>query len=427
MESKNYIQHTNIPWIPNSHNRLQYESLFEITSEMQEVLDKELHDYLSEILNLLLEEKLSKINNIDVLANSIGSNDHCKKRCFECSEKNIDNRKQVCSKCSARLLKLTKLQQEQSSELEKDVKDYPIIFKPYSIEESSLFTILRISITQKLSPDKGVRIPDIFVPNPLDINPNSIANVKEILLHIEKISGFAKCQGYKTEKQLAYFKKCYDYHKAWDSICNIYCYAIATELIWLYVKNSLNLSAKRYLTWAKEQNDPLYQFKFEQELDAILEEINKILKTLIPPVPQMHHWRIAARNCKKFFQLWKNFFELIGYNDLQINSLRTRPELTIEHQRFRALLKKNRFINLTAPRTIYKSLDNEYELSLHLSNFTNLAKKEESTQKAEVHITKVEIIFKIEALLVQLDDSVQKRYSRIKSKRRDELLILLDE
>lgn len=40
-----------------------------------------------------------------------------------------------------------------------------------------------------------------------------------------------------------------------------------------------------------------------QGMDAILEEVNKALKTLIPPVPQERHWIIAARNCKKFFQV----------------------------------------------------------------------------------------------------------------------------
>ena len=40
-----------------------------------------------------------------------------------------------------------------------------------------------------------------------------------------------------------------------------------------------------------------------QGLDAILEEVNKTLKSLIPPVPQLRHWKIAARNLKKFFQV----------------------------------------------------------------------------------------------------------------------------
>ena len=37
--------------------------------------------------------------------------------------------------------------------------------------------------------------------------------------------------------------------------------------------------------------------------DAILEEINKSLKALIPPVPTQKHWEIAARNCTKFMSV----------------------------------------------------------------------------------------------------------------------------
>src|SRR3954462_15587242 len=44
-------------------------------------------------------------------------------------------------------------------------------------------------------------------------------------------------------------------------------------------------------------------FNQHQGLDAILEEVNKALKALIPPVPQLRHWEIAARNCKKFLQV----------------------------------------------------------------------------------------------------------------------------
>lgn len=40
-----------------------------------------------------------------------------------------------------------------------------------------------------------------------------------------------------------------------------------------------------------------------QGLDAILEEVNKELKSLIPPVPTQHHWEIAARNYTKFMQV----------------------------------------------------------------------------------------------------------------------------
>jgi hypothetical protein len=44
-------------------------------------------------------------------------------------------------------------------------------------------------------------------------------------------------------------------------------------------------------------------FNQHQGIDAILEEINKTLKSLIPPIPQLFHWIVAARNCKNFFQV----------------------------------------------------------------------------------------------------------------------------
>jgi hypothetical protein len=40
-----------------------------------------------------------------------------------------------------------------------------------------------------------------------------------------------------------------------------------------------------------------------QGLDAILEEFNKSLKSMIPPVPSQRHWEIAARNCKNFMKV----------------------------------------------------------------------------------------------------------------------------
>ena len=38
---------------------------------------------------------------------------------------------------------------------------------------------------------------------------------------------------------------------------------MAMELVWPYVKTNSSLSVIGYLTWAKEQSDPLYQIKFE--------------------------------------------------------------------------------------------------------------------------------------------------------------------
>ena len=75
---------------------------------------------------------------------------------------------------------------------------------------------------------------------------------------------FAQCQGYRTESQLGYYKKCLDHHKAWDSVCNIYHHAMAMELVWPYVATVSNPSVEGYLDWIRDQKDELYKLKYEQ-------------------------------------------------------------------------------------------------------------------------------------------------------------------
>ncbi len=57
---------------------------------MQEVIDKELHTYLSEILKLLHKEKLASINTIDSLIATM-TNIITMKECLNCNQKNIEN------------------------------------------------------------------------------------------------------------------------------------------------------------------------------------------------------------------------------------------------------------------------------------------------------------------------------------------------
>ena len=65
-----------------------------------------------------------------------------------------------------------------------------LLFKPYSIsDESSSVSVPRISLTQWPIIEQGVNIPEIYIPDPININPNSIVNVEKVLLHIETISG----------------------------------------------------------------------------------------------------------------------------------------------------------------------------------------------------------------------------------------------
>ncbi|RIB11038.1 hypothetical protein C2G38_2043003 [Gigaspora rosea] len=97
---QNRIQHTtNSPWAYNSLNILQYDELFEVSPQMQEIVDEELHNYLDNLLNLLSQEKSSSTNTIDVLAASTGIKITKMKVCPSCHKQEIENRKKVCPNC----------------------------------------------------------------------------------------------------------------------------------------------------------------------------------------------------------------------------------------------------------------------------------------------------------------------------------------
>jgi len=192
MEPCNETQHINNPWVYNSLNEQQYKELFELSPEMQEEIDKELYTYLSEILGLLCKEKSNSTNVIDVLVENNESNNRFSKYCPNCNEQNIQNRKQNCPSCNAKLPTLGELQKQNIIEEDNTPDNYEksFIFKSHNFEsESRASSTSRISITQQPVADSGVKVPDIYIPDPLNINPNSIDNVEKILLHIEKISG----------------------------------------------------------------------------------------------------------------------------------------------------------------------------------------------------------------------------------------------
>jgi hypothetical protein len=192
MEPSNKVQHISNPWVYNSLNEQQYEELFELSPEMQEEIDKELYTYLSEILGLLYKEKLNSTNVIDILIENNESNNRFSKYCPNCNEQNIQNRKQNCPSCNAKLPTLGELQKQNIIEEDNTPDNYEksFIFKSHNYEsESRASSTSRISISQQPVADSGVKVPDIYIPDPLNINPNSIDSVEKILLHIEKISG----------------------------------------------------------------------------------------------------------------------------------------------------------------------------------------------------------------------------------------------
>ncbi|RHZ86479.1 hypothetical protein Glove_50g125 [Diversispora epigaea] len=403
MSSQNKLQHTDLPWMYDSLNKLQYEELFDVSPQMQEVIDIELHKYLADVLNFLSKEKSSSTTNtIDSLIASTVTNIANMKMCLSCDQQNIENRKKTCPKCGARLPTLAEIQKEKVTEVENNINDQLtnfFIFKPYSTnDEPSNTHVHRISLTQQRVIDQEVNVLEIYVPDPININPNSVANVEKVLLHIEKLSGIkdgtrkwiaVACDGvpyhymtklkdkfpwlvlilgqlheemnmlrafvelnwyvkcYRTENQLAYFKKCADHHKSWDSICNIYRQAISMKLMWPYVKSHSDLSVRGYLTWVKDQQDSLYQIKFEQTFIYLQAIINyrKAIRTNDPSLKK------AAR--RAFFPIWSArhhpIYHLIEVFD-EVQLMKLRPEI-------RDIVEKNCVVSRSGIYEQHQGLD----------------------------------------------------------------------
>ncbi|RIB14877.1 hypothetical protein C2G38_2193870 [Gigaspora rosea] len=126
---------------------------------IQEVINKELHSYLAEVLQLLVKEKLLSTNPIDTLVATASTNIAKMKTCLE---------------------KVTEIANDLTIQLTN-----PLIFKPFKInKKQSAMSVLNQQVT-----DQGVNTHEIYISNLININSNLIANVEKILLHIKKISG----------------------------------------------------------------------------------------------------------------------------------------------------------------------------------------------------------------------------------------------
>ncbi|RIB18176.1 hypothetical protein C2G38_2311147 [Gigaspora rosea] len=516
------------PWLYTELDQKQYEELFHLSS------------------GELCVEKNQETNAIDELVHHQSQIGHMKK-CTVCQTSNIDNKKRVCPECHNKLPTIAEIIDEQHKIInaaEKSTVISPYVFKQRSVPESEVHT------------------PQIFFPDPIGINPNSIDNVRKVLEHIKEISGvkddsrkwvvvtcdgvpyhhiqkmkkdfpwlilipgalheemnmlkafvelnwnidirdFAKCQGYRTENQLQFFKKCSDHHKSWDSICNIYMHAMVSELMLPYVISEENPSVEGYLKWAQNQTDHMFRLKYEQVFiylqaiinfrtcvrfnrpllrfaarrifapiwsarrhpiyrlievtdeeqmlrlkpeirnliqerivtsrsklsnqhqghDAILEEINKSLKSLIPPIPSQRHWEIAARNCTKFSKLRTNIFNIIGYSESEVNEPRTRPggELTLSEEMIRfseiARMKRIEFIKAKliekTPLGIWRPIPVTCE--------------EAELQKSESSLKKSQILSIINSLTPSLGDLDRSRFRGLSNKSREDLVDILQE
>ncbi|KAF0444001.1 hypothetical protein F8M41_003508 [Gigaspora margarita] len=110
----NQIQNFENSWLHQNLNMSQIENLFGLTSEIQVLLDRQLHDYLSNILTKLCKEKKEDINVIDNLVINQSAGTSKQKQCCECGKTEIENSKRKCSQCHAKLPTLAETQQEKN-------------------------------------------------------------------------------------------------------------------------------------------------------------------------------------------------------------------------------------------------------------------------------------------------------------------------
>ncbi|RHZ55372.1 hypothetical protein Glove_416g12 [Diversispora epigaea] len=322
-DQNNNIQITD-PWLYSELIPNQYEKLFYLISSMENKIYEELTNYLSIILEELCNEKNQETNIIDNLI-CYQSQTGCMKKCSVCQVFNIDNKKRVCPTCHNKLSTINKINQQLNAP--------PNIIN--TVEKSSNICSYKFKESDEQESIPEVYMPQIFVSDPIEINPNSIANVRKVLEHIKEISGvkenrrifheemnmlkalvelnwnidikdFAQCQGYRTENQLWFFKKCSDHHKSWNSVCNIYRHAMASELMWPYIISDKNPSVEGYLKWAQNQTDHTF----------------------------------ATESCH-----------------------------------FRAQIKKTQFVNPKVDNHVFQSINGEWTLSEEMKQFSEIARK----------------------------------------------------
>ncbi|CAG8699388.1 2804_t:CDS:2, partial [Racocetra fulgida] len=150
-----------------------------------------------------------------------------------------------------------------------------------------------------------------------------------------------------------------------------------------------------------------------QGLDAVVEEINKELKSLIPPVPSQRHWEIAARNYTNFMK----FFSL------KINSTLTNLDgdvnLSEEIKSFSILAQERRQM-LIKKILLQQTNTNVWQL-------IPVTEQEADTLKNENTMKKEELIAIINSVLISLPDSQRTKYTNLKNKTKAVLLKILQE
>ncbi|RHZ87942.1 hypothetical protein Glove_28g32 [Diversispora epigaea] len=267
----NNIQATIDPWLYSELTPLQYEELYDLTFDMKSEIHKELVKYLSTILKELCLEKKQATNSID---------------------------NAVCPKCNAKLPTISEINQQHhnSSHILLDITntidkiEKPLILRHHSFNKqikSTNTSYTYTNINQESILQNKIQIPQLFVPDPLGVNPNSISNIRMVFKYIEEITGikdnirkwaivtcdgipYHRAQKIKREfpwlilipgplyEEMNMLKSFVELN--WDIDIKIFaqCQGYRTE------NQKKNPSVEDYLIWAQNQTDATYQLKYEQ-------------------------------------------------------------------------------------------------------------------------------------------------------------------
>ncbi|KAF0478013.1 hypothetical protein F8M41_024116 [Gigaspora margarita] len=436
--------------------------------------------------NNLDREKNQETNEIDKLVEKQNSLSNKIKKCLNCLESEIDNKKRNCPKYNAKLPTLTSINQESSFQkiALSENTNKAIIFRSYNPKKSSIELQKSKIILEHIGKHKWMPIVCDGVPY------NQALKLKQTFPWEIDIKTFARCQGNNNPTPNGYLewakKQTNEIYKLKFEQIFIYLQAFVNFCIGVRTNQPLLRNAARHQfapIWSARRH-PIYkliEISYEetllnlkpqireiienisviscsglqnqhQGLDAIIEEINKALKSLIPPIPSQQHWEIAARNYINFLKLRTNLFNIIGYEDNESSEPRTRPNPYIEQQHFRIYLRKKQFLNPIINNT-FTYLDGNANLSEEMKSFSILAQEkrqtfikntllqktktvwqaipvteqEAETLKNETTMKKEELISIINSILVSFPESQRLKYTNLKNKTKTKLLMILQE
>ncbi|KAF0554870.1 hypothetical protein F8M41_018497 [Gigaspora margarita] len=211
------------PWLRNSLSENDITQLFYLSDDMKKKLENKLYYFINEIINKLNIEKYQEVNEINQLIEK---------------QNNLSNKLKKCL--------------------------------PYELTNSSIKQQeSKISAIQKTVTSQNIKIPDLYVPDPIPVNPNSLANVQKVLEHIEIISGIksGKCKWLPVVCDGVPYNQALKLKKNFPWLI-LLPGALHEEMNMLKAFVELNChnnpTPNGYLEWAKNQTNETYKLKFEQ-------------------------------------------------------------------------------------------------------------------------------------------------------------------